>query len=101
MRYGFRASTRASGVEGVATGEFDVGWIGVLTNAPWIVTNHGAALVDFLWEDPVLGMQKFGVTAWIDAVDLEVLDPGLELGAELRSQSEALLLSGEVHQART
>ena len=86
-----------SGVEGVSTAELDIGGIAVLTNPTWVVTNHGAAFIDLLRENAVSRVQVFRVATGEDAVDLVILNPGLELGPQLRSKGKALLLAGEVH----
>lgn len=92
---------RDSGVEGVATAELDVGWIGVLTDPAGVVTDNLPAFIDLLREDAVCRMEVFGVSTGEDPIDLVVLNPGLELGAELSAQGKALLLAGEIHDVFT
>ena len=85
-------------VVGVATAEFDRGWVGVLTNPTGVVAHHGAAFVHLFRKHTIFGMEEFGVSAGIDAVDLVVLDPWLELGAQLGAKRQALLFTSEIHQ---
>ena len=56
------------------------------------MTHHRTTLVHLFREHAVFGMQELGVAAGEDAVDLEIFDPGLEFGAELGAQGQALLL---------
>ena len=59
------------------------------------MTHHGATFVHFLGDHTVLGIKEFGVAAGENAVDLVILDPGLELGAQLRSEGKALFLAAK------
>ena len=88
---------RRSGVERVAAAEFDFGRVGVLTDAASIVTHHGSSFVHFFRENAVCRMKELGVTAREDPVDLVILNPRLELGAQLGSKRQALLLASEIH----
>ena len=42
-------------------------------------------------------MQELGVATREDPIDLEVFDPGLEFGAELGAQGQALFFACEIH----
>ena len=86
-----------SGVVGVATAELDIGRIAVRSDTSWVVSNNRTSLVDFLGEDAIRWMQELGVATREDPIDLEVLDPRLEFGAELGAQSQALFLTCEIH----
>ena len=87
-----------SGVEGVAAAELDVGRIDVFADATGVVPDHRTSFVHLFGENTILGMQELGVTTGVDPVDLVVLNPGLEFGAQLGAEGEALLLAGEIHQ---
>ena len=88
---------RWSGVVCVATAELDICRIGVCSNSPGVMANHWTPLVDFLGEDTIQWMEKLGVATREDPIDLEVLDPRLEFGAELGAQGQALLFACEIH----
>jgi hypothetical protein len=68
-------------VVGIATAEFDGGWVDVLSNPAGVVAHHGTSLIHLFREHTIFGVEEFGITAGIDAVNLEVFDPRLELGA--------------------
>ena len=61
------------------------------------MANHWPSLVHFLREDAIQWMQELGIATREDPVDLEVLDPRLEFGAELGAQGQALFLAREIH----
>merc|ERR1712091_765883 len=42
-------------------------------------------------------MEKLGIATREDPIDLEVLDPRLEFGAELSAQGQALFFASEIH----
>ena len=86
-----------SGVEGVATAELDVGWVGVLANPAGVMTHHRATFVHLLGEHAIFWMQEFSIATGKDAVDLEIFHAGLELGPELGAKSQALLFPCEIH----
>ena len=88
---------RWSGVVGVATAELDIGRIAVRSDTSWVVSNNRTSLVDFLGEDTIRWMQELGVATREDPIDLEVLDPRLEFGAELGAQGQALFFACEIH----
>ena len=88
---------RWSGVVGVATAELDIGRIAVRSDTSWVVSNNRTSLVDFLGEDAIRWMQELGVATREDPIDLEVLDPRLEFGAELGAQGQALFFACEIH----
>ena len=87
-----------SGIEGVLAGELDAGGVAVLADAAGVVTHHLTTLVHFLGEHTIFGVQELSVATGEDPVDLVVLDPGLELGAQLSTEGQALLLASEVHE---
>ena len=88
---------RGSGVERVAAAELDVRWIGVRSDSSGVVTNHGPSLIHFLGEHTIQWMEELGVSTREDSINLEVLDPRLEFGAQLGAQGQALLLASEIH----
>ena len=88
---------RWSGVERVAAAELDIRRIGVRSDSPWVMANHWPSLVHFLGEDTIQWMEELGVATREDPVDLEVLDPRLEFGAELGAQGQALFFPCEIH----
>ena len=88
---------RWSGVERVAAAELDIRRIGVRSNSPGVVANHRPSLVHFLGEDTIQWMEELGVATREDPIDLEVFDPGLEFGAELGAQGQALFFASEIH----
>ena len=61
------------------------------------MANHWPSLVHFLREDAIQWMQELGIATREDPVDLEVLDPRLEFGAELGAQGQALFFAREIH----
>ena len=61
------------------------------------MTNHRSAFIYFLGEDTIQRMKKLRVSTWENPIDLEVLDPRLELRAELGAQGQALLFACEIH----
>ena len=61
------------------------------------MSNHWTPLVDFLGEDTIQWMEELGVATREDPIDLEVLDPRLEFGAELGAQGQALFFACEIH----
>lgn len=63
--------------------------VDILSNAASGHIDQGAACVDLLWVDTVLGMQVLHLSVGEDAVELAA---DLELGLQLRQQSKALLL---------
>ena len=89
---------RWSGVERVAAAELDIRRIGVRSNSPGVVANHRPSLVHFLGEDTIQWMEELGVATREDSIDLEVLDPRLELGTQLGAKCQALLFAREIHQ---
>ncbi len=46
-------------------------------------------------------MEELSIATREDSIDLEVLDPRLEFGAELSAQSQALFFAGEIHDVFT
>ena len=88
---------RWSGVECVATAELDAGRLDIRADSSGVMANHRPSLVHFLGEDTIQWMEELGVATREDPVDLEVLDPRLECGAELGAQGQALFLTGEIH----
>jgi hypothetical protein len=79
-------------VVGIATAEFDGGWVDVLSDPAGVVAHHGTTLIHLFREDTIFGVEEFGVTAGIDAVNLEVFDPRLELGAQLGAKCQGTAL---------
>ena len=61
------------------------------------MTNHRSAFINFLGEDTIQRMKKLRISTWENPIDLEVLDPRLEFGAELGAQGQALLFACEIH----
>ena len=88
---------RWSGVECVATAELDAGRLDIRADSSGVMANHRPSLVHFLREDTIQWMEEFGVATGEDPIDLEVLDPRLEFGAELGAQGQALFFACEIH----
>jgi len=83
------------------SGELDSGRVNVASNVPHILVGAGTASIHLLREDTILGVQMLHLTVGEHTVDVESLHTGLELGAQLGTQSQALLLAGEVHHVLT
>ena len=88
---------RWSGVERVAAAELDAGRLDIRADSSGVMANHRPSLVHFLGEDTIQWMQELGVATREDPIDLEVLHPRLEFGAELGAQRQALFLACEIH----
>ena len=61
------------------------------------MAHDAPTFVHFFGEDAVRWMEILGVAAGEDPIDLVVLNPGLELGAELCAEGQALFFPCEIH----
>lgn len=84
-------------IDGKSTSEFDIHGVGILSNASEVLVSTLSSSIHLLGVHTILRMQVLDLTARKYPVKLVV---DLELCSQLCSQSQALLLPGELQQIR-